>query len=216
MERTNTNVQASNGGMSNKIGIAIVLLLSALLVVSIVWISGATNGGNGGSGSATATGAVTSMSFQGFSSEAEMMEAHHGKGAASGASAANSGSGGCGGVPENPQGHDGVSVKNGELSKYGISYDNAGYEKLVAAVRGVSLSAAQTATIVGLNVEISCCGVKTLQASGNCECGHHQALFGLAKILAAKGYARAEIQQEINKWKAVFFPSGGSGNTGGC
>lgn len=181
----------------NVIGIGLVALFAALLVVSVVWVA-----------KPASTAAPTGMSTDGFSSYEEMMAAHHGGGAAQASS-----EGGCGGVP---QPHEGVSATAGAMSEYGITYDNAGYEQLLKAAKDVSLSAEQTSTIVGLDVQIPCCGFTTLQASGNCECGHHVALYGLAKLLASKGYDRAKIQDEINKWKPVFYPEGSSGNTGGC
>lgn len=187
----------------NMIGIGLVVLFAALLVVSVVWVSKSSN-------TATSTGAATGMSAEGFSSYEEMMEAHHGSGAAQ---ASSSSDGGCGGVP---QSHEGVSAVAGDMSEYGITYDSAGYEQLLKAAKDVNLDAGQTKEIVGLDVEMPCCGVKTLQASGNCECGHHVALYGLAKLLVSKGYDRAKVQGEIDKWKDVFYPGGGSGNTGGC
>ncbi len=145
------------------------------------------------------------MSSEGFSSYEEMMAAHHG-GATSGSDSA-----GCGGVAEGV----GKNIYEGQTSDYGITYDNAGYQQLLSDAKNIALDAEKTKLIVGLNIEIPCCGVKTLQASGNCECGHHVAMHGLAKLMASKGYAREQIQSELNKWKIVFYPEGSSG-TGGC
>ncbi len=181
----------------NLIGIVIVALLIASIVVSIVWISKSNS-------NTTPTGAG---SYEGFSSYEEMMEAHHG-----GQQATNTD--GCGGVSTASGGS--IVSYLGEESEYGITYDDNGYNKLVGAAKTVELSKEQTKSIVGLDVELPCCEVKTLRAEGNCECGHHVALYGLAKLLASEGYSREKIQEEIEKWKVVFFPEGGAGNTGGC
>lgn len=190
------------------IGVVIIVLLVAVLIVSIVGVQQRSVTG------AVASGATGGMSTGGFSSYDEMMKAHHG---GSSASQQSSSSAGCGGVPQQTDMNSGVAVTNGEKTKYGLTYDNAGYEKLVEAAKTIQLTQEQTQKIVGLDAQIPCCGFKDLQASGNCECGHHQALYGLAKILASKDYSRSEIQSEMNKWKTIFYPnSGGSSNTGAC
>ena len=160
----------------------------------------------GKSNSALTGAATASMSSEGFASQEEMMEAHHGK-------KSTSSSGGCGGVAESSSS---TAEFIGQESEYGVTYDDEGYAKLVEAATTVELSTEQTETIVGLDVQLSCCGFKTLQASGNCQCGHHVALHGLAKLMASKGYDNDQIQVEIDKWKEIFFPDGGAGNTGGC
>lgn len=144
--------------------------------------------------------------YQGFSSYEEMMEAHHG------GSEASTGVGGCG---QETAPHDSAIVGTGEKSDYGITYDQAGYNLLLGYAKSVNLNSAQTKKIVGLNAEIPCCGFKILQAEGNCECGHHVALYGLAKLLASKDYSRENIQMEMDKWKQIFYPNGNPG-TGGC
>ena len=162
----------------------------------------------------TITGAVSagssSMSSEGFSSNEEMMAAHH----PNQAQKSSDSTGSCGGVAENS---NGVSQKfAGEKSAYGITYDNAGYEQLLDAAKNVKLSSEQTKLIVGFDVQMPCCEFKMLQASGNCECGHHVALYGLSKLLVSQGYAHEQIQSEINKWKLVFYPAGSSSSAGGC
>ncbi len=154
------------------------------------------------------TGAAVSGSsgdYDGYSSYEEMMAAHHGGGAASGSSD----SSGCG-MESAPS-----SDKPGPMTSYGITRDGVGYQKLLEYAGSVQLTAAQTQTIVGLDVQIPCCGFTTLQASDNCQCGHHVALYGLAKLLASKGWAKTDIQAEINEWKDVFYPNGQTG-AGGC
>ncbi len=148
----------------------------------------------------------TGMDSQGFNSYEEMMEAHHG------GSEASTGVGGCG---QEPAPHDSAIVGTGEKSNYDVTYDQAGYNLLLGYAKSVNLNSEQTKKIVGLNAEIPCCGFKTLQAEGNCECGHHVALYGLAKLLASKNYSRENIQMEMDKWKQIFYPNGNPG-TGGC
>ncbi len=207
---------------SNKvIGIVVALVLVAALLLTIVFAR-----------QKTVAGAVSStepMSSEGFSSYEEMMAAHHPEqskaaqnqgfnsyeemmAAHHGGSQGGGDSAGCGGVAEG-------SVKAefaGQTSDYGVTYDDAGYQKLLGYAKSINLDAAQTKLIVGLDVQIPCCGFKTLQASGNCECGHHVALYGLAKLLASKGYTSDQIQSEIDKWKQVFYPAGSDSGAGGC
>jgi len=209
------NQKSTNDGKTNDgnkaIGVVVVFGLLIALSFTIIY-AGRGLGSIAGTGAAIVnanTADASDHNMDGFSSYDEMMKAHHPDQAAGG-----SADGGCGGVPTG--GHDSPVVGSGEMSSYGITYDNAGYEKLLEAAKTVNLDKEQTKQIVGRNIELSCCGVKTLQARGNCECGHHVALFGLAKLLASKGYAANDIQSEIDKWKLVFFPEGGSGNTGGC
>ena len=197
----------------NIIGGVIVVALLAMLVGTVVFA--------GKSSSATGMAAdgfasedemmaahhpeqASGMSNEGFSSQEEMMEAHHGGNAAASED-------GCGGVAS---GTASASFA-GETSAYGITYDDAGYKQLLAADSSVKLTAEQTKNIVGLNILLPCCGVATLQAKDNCQCGHHVAMSGLAKMLTTKEYSRDQIQVELNKWKEVFYPGGASG-TGGC
>lgn len=185
----------------NVIGLTIVILLAALLIVAVYWVS---------KPKTTAGAASTGMSSEGFSSNEEMMEAHHGKKAANGGSVGECGS-------EAPTAsHDSPVQGSGEKAEYGVTYDNAGYQELMGYAKSITLTDTQTTLIVGLDASIPCCGFKMLQATGNCECGHHQALYGLAKLLASKDYSQDQIQFEMNKWKKVFFPEGAGGNTGGC
>jgi len=188
------------------IGVTIIVLLVAVLIVSIVGIQQR-------SVTAAVSSASAGMSTEGFSSAEEMMAAHHGGASASQSSGS---SAGCGGVPQQQDMNSGVAIINGEKTKYGLTYDNAGYEKLVEAAKTIQLSAEQTQKIIGLDAQIPCCGFKELQASGNCECGHHQAIYGVAKLLTSKNYSREEIQSEMNKWKTIFYPAGVSSSAGAC
>lgn len=102
-------------------------------------------------------------------------------------------------------------------NQYGIPFSETGYQQLLGYDRTIRLDSSQMKNYVGLDVEMPCCGFATLQATGNCGCGHHIALSGLAKYLISKGYSREQVQSEINTWKGVFFGEGvGSGSMGGC
>lgn len=101
-----------------------------------------------------------------------------------------------------------------------VDYNEAGYQQLLKYDSTIRLNADQTKNYAGLDVELPCCGFAKLNAMGNCGCGHHIALSGLAKFMASKGYNKAEIQNEIDTWKSVFYPGGapgvGSGAMGSC
>ncbi len=142
-------------------------------------------------------------SYQGFSSYEEMMQAHHG--------GSGSGMDSCG-----MSGTAQSEFATGELTDYGVTLDTMGYQKLLNYESSIKLSAAQQNAIVGLDVQMPCCGFQVLQASGNCGCGHHIALSGLAKLLASKGYERSEIQGEIDVWKNIFYPNGADSGAGAC
>ncbi len=132
--------------------------------------------------------------YEGYSSYEEMMAAHHGSGATQ-------------------QGCSGVSVKSGEMAEYGISFDNAGFEKMLEYEKTVKLTTQdQVDNVVGLDVRIDCCGFEKILPSGNCACGHHLALIGLAKYLAVKNYDKQYIQTEVNKWRNII----NNEDIGGC
>lgn len=105
-----------------------------------------------------------------------------------------------------------------------LPYNQAGYEQMLQHYKAIKLDNAQSKTVAGLDVELPCCGFKdiltnsdgTANFAGSCHCGHHDAMYGLAKYMVSNGYGRNEIQKELNAWKGVFFPSQGSGNLGGC
>jgi len=188
---------------NNMTGYGLLAIALAILVFSVVWITK-----NDSSTGLSVGNSDTSMamSSEGFSSYEEMMQAHHGGGATQGASD------GCGGIQEGAA----ASKLVGTVSKYGVEYGNKGYKQLLDAAESVKVTAAQDSVFVGLDIGMPCCGVKTLQAKDNCGCGHHVALFGLAKQLASQGVERAAIQEEINNWKDVFYPGGVSSDTGAC
>lgn len=114
----------------------------------------------------------------------------------------------------------GMATQKTMQGQYGVEYSEAGYQQLLQYDSSIRLDSVQMRNYLGLDVEMPCCGFKTLQAVGNCGCGHHIALSGLAKLMASKGYSKAEIQSEIDTWKDVFYPGGapgvGSGAMGSC
>ncbi len=151
------------------------------------------------------TGRVTaSGGNQGFSSYEEMMQAHHGGQAQQET--------GCG-MESGPSASE---FATGELTDYGVTLDNKGYEQLLDFDDTITLTAEQQNRIVGLDIQIPCCGFQKIQASGNCECGHHIAMVGLAKLLAQKGYDRTSIQTELDVWKNIFYPNGAESGAGAC
>lgn len=87
----------------------------------------------------------------------------------------------------------------------GVPFTQAGYNQLLGYDKSINLDSTQMKSYVGLDVEMPCCGFKTLQAAGNCGCGHHMALSGLAKLMISNGYSQDQVQNEINSWKDVFF-----------
>lgn len=109
----------------------------------------------------------------------------------------------------------GAATRKEAQNTYGIPFSEEGYQQLLGYDKTIRLTDPQMKNYVGLDVEMECCGFKTLQAKGNCQCGHHIALSGLAKYLISKGYTREQVQSEINTWKNVFFGDSG-GDMGGC
>ncbi len=164
--------------VENKItGILVVSILFLVLIATVLWINKSSVGQNTIVSPATAS----SGPVMGFSSNEEMMKAHHGTSAAP-----SNAVGDCGA----PTSHDlpSSAQQTGPMTEYGLSLDAAGYQQLIQMKNKITLSQSQLKEFVGLDVSISCCGFKTLQATGNCECGHHVALESLSKLLASKDY----------------------------
>lgn len=108
-------------------------------------------------------------------------------------------------------------IQKNEIQSSNItSLDSQGYQELLNYEKTITLTSEQNKQITGLNIELPCCGFQKIQASGNCACGHHLALYGLAKYMISNGYDRTQIQNEIDRWKLVFYPESGSENMGGC
>ncbi len=110
----------------------------------------------------------------------------------------------------------------GTISSYGISYDNAGYEKLLEYYSKISLDSLteeqkQRFIRIGTMEKTGCgpcCGIQNgpaIDSNGQarCGCGHNLALIGLIKYLVknyGNKYSDDQIFQEIVKWKKLFFP----------
>src|SRR3989344_3069113 len=103
-----------------------------------------------------------------------------------------------------------------------INYNTDGYNTLLKYYKSINLDAEQSKKVAGLDVELPCCGFQkivtktdgTADFPGSCHCGHHDAMYGLAKYMVQKGYSREEMQKELDVWKEVFFPTQGGGNLG--
>lgn len=96
----------------------------------------------------------------------------------------------------------------GTPTNYGVAFSYAGYETLLAWREAVPVEVRWAADYEALDITLSCCDASHPYAdeTRNCGCGHHQALYGLAKRLLTDGYRRAEVQAEINRWRAYMFP----------
>lgn len=113
---------------------------------------------------------------------------------------------------------------SGMSPQMGIQYNTEGYNALLKYYNTIELSDAESKAVAGLDVELPCCGFQgilknadgTANFDGSCHCGHHDAMYGLAKYMVQNGYNREQMQNELNVWKEVFFPTTGGGNLGGC
>ena len=116
------------------------------------------------------------------------------------------------------------ATPQGISPQMGIEYNTQGYNALLDYYSTINLSDAQSKAVAGLDVELPCCGFKEILVNSNgtanfeasCHCGHHDAMYGLAKYMVQNDYNREQMQSELNVWKEVFFPAQGSGNLGGC
>jgi hypothetical protein len=97
---------------------------------------------------------------------------------------------------------------DGTATKYGVLFSNEGYRALLSWHSQYRVSAGQAASFEALDVSLPCCGFEHPLAdeSKNCGCGHHQALYGLAKRLLSTGYGGDQAQAEVTRWAAYFFP----------
>lgn len=116
----------------------------------------------------------------------------------------------------------GQTAKPGEMLPYGVTFDQAGYDKLVGYYNTITLGSLtpeqkQRFITIGTKDRTGCgpcCAIgngPALDANGNarCGCGHIQALIGLMKLLVkdyGNKYTDDQIFQEIVKWKKLFFP----------
>ena len=91
---------------------------------------------------------------------------------------------------------------------YGVSFNAEGYQTLLGWHSQYRVTRGKAGSFEMLDVTLPCCGFGQPSAdeSRNCACGHHQALYGLAKRLLGLGYGEGQAQVEIGRWSAYFFP----------
>ena len=91
---------------------------------------------------------------------------------------------------------------------YGIAFNYAGYQTMLIWYQEAMPSPSWADQYEAVDVALPCCRVvhPFRDESRNCPCGHHQALYGLSKYLLARGYAAADVQREVDRWKAYMFP----------
>ncbi len=127
-------------------------------------------------------------------------------------------------VKEKQSGGAGQTAPAGISPQMGIQYNGEGYKMMLNYYKTIKLSAADSKKVAGLDVTLPCCGFKNILVTkdgtsdfeNSCHCGHHDAMYGLAKYMVQKGYSREDMQKELNVWKGVFFPTSGGGDLGGC
>ena len=97
---------------------------------------------------------------------------------------------------------------DGTATEYGVLFSTEGYQTLLSWHSQYRVSGGPAASFETLDVSLPCCGFEHPLAdeSKNCGCGHHQALYGLAKRLLSTGYGGDQVQAEVTRWAAYFFP----------
>ncbi len=130
---------------------------------------------------------------------------------------------GSGAVPEAAASQgSGPGVAQGTLLPYGVTFDQAGYDKLIGydnSINKNTMTGEQWQRYIKIGTGDrtgcgACCGIgngPAIDASGNsrCGCGHIHALEGLMKYLVTSygdKYTDAQIFGEVVKWKKLFFP----------
>ena len=96
----------------------------------------------------------------------------------------------------------------GSPTGYGPTFSTEGYETLLQWNESIRPAAAWADDYARLDIRLSCCGAvhPFEDESQNCGCGHHQALYGLAKQLLDSGSPVTSVQAEIDRWRAFMFP----------
>ncbi len=91
---------------------------------------------------------------------------------------------------------------------YGPSFNAAGYTELLDWNRLIVPADSWSDGYEAVDIMLPCCQAAhpNRDETLNCGCGHHQALYGAAKGLLARGYDLARVQAEVDRWKAFFFP----------
>jgi hypothetical protein len=96
----------------------------------------------------------------------------------------------------------------GQATDYGMAFDLRSYEALVAAYPNLPVNPRWAEAYEQLDVTLPCCTVAhpVADETKNCGCGHHQAMYALAKQLLAQGRSTQQVQHELRRWAAYFFP----------
>ena len=91
---------------------------------------------------------------------------------------------------------------------YGVSFTPEGYEILTQWNAGIRPNSAWAHDYERIDIRLPCCGAihPNEDETRNCGCGHHQALYGLAKRLLRAGSQPTVVQAEIARWRAFMFP----------
>ncbi len=97
---------------------------------------------------------------------------------------------------------------HGSSTGYGPSFAPEGYELLRQWNVGIRPENVWADDYIRLDIALPCCGAARPYAdeAKNCGCGHHQALYGLAKRLLRAGSYPTMVQAEIGRWRAFMFP----------
>lgn len=108
--------------------------------------------------------------------------------------------------------------KDGEQTEYGLVFSTSGLETLVDFYTTLELTSEEWDRFIDIGTSSDtaceyCCGMEergSVDKDGNvlCGCAHNVALAGLVKYLVKQGYSDEEIFNEIQRWKAYFFPRG--------
>ena len=111
-----------------------------------------------------------------------------------------------------------VVPKEGEQTDYGITFSTDGMNTLVGYYRSIELTGEERDRFIKIGTQPDtsceyCCGIGdgpaiTEDGRARCGCAHHLALIGLIKYLVKQGYTDQQILNEIQRWKAYFFPQG--------
>jgi len=91
---------------------------------------------------------------------------------------------------------------------YGPSFNSLGYTELLDWNQLIVPADFWSEEYEAIDITLPCCQAAhpNRDEALNCGCGHHQALYGAAKGLLARGYDLARVQAEVDRWKAFFFP----------
>jgi hypothetical protein len=101
-----------------------------------------------------------------------------------------------------------VVPAEGSTTDYGPAFDAQGYQTLLAWYKSVRPAPAWADAYEATDITLPCCAAAHAHRdeSQNCGCGHHQALYGATKYLLEIGYSPAQVQAEVNRWKAYMYP----------